>query len=77
MFAVLTHNVDNRYGSKNLLQRGILHRHEKVLLRQGRLQAQTKENYIYIYIYIYMLWFFNDISGLINSFGIALCVVLG
>ena len=33
-----------RYGSKNLLQRGILYRHEKILLRQGRLQAQTQEN---------------------------------
>ena len=31
-------------GSKNLLQRGILYRHEKILLRQGRLQAQTQEN---------------------------------
>ena len=33
-----------RYGSKSLLQRGILYRHEKILLMQGRLQAQTKEN---------------------------------
>ena len=35
-----------RYGSKNLLQRGILYRHERILLRQGRLQARTQENYI-------------------------------
>ena len=33
-------------GSKNLLQRGILYRHEKILLRQGILQAQTRENYV-------------------------------
>ena len=34
------------HGSKNLLQRGILYRHEKILLRQGRLQVQTQENYV-------------------------------
>ena len=34
------------HGSKNLLQRVILYRHEKILLRQGRLQAQTQENYV-------------------------------
>ena len=37
-------------GSKNLLQRGILYRHEKILLRQGRLQAQTQENYVYVLV---------------------------
>ena len=42
----LTRNVARSHGSKNLLQRGILYRHEKILLRQGRLQAQTKENYV-------------------------------
>ena len=60
-------------GSKNLLQRGILYRHEKILLRQGRLQAQTQENYIYIYITFGR--FLIDISGLINSFGLAAFVV--
>ena len=43
----LTSNVARSHGSKNLLQRGILYRHEKILLRQERLQAQTKENYMY------------------------------
>ena len=42
----LTRNVERLHGSKNLLQRGILYRHEKILLRQGRLQAQTQENNI-------------------------------
>ena len=37
---------DLQHGSKNLLQRGILYRHEKILLRQGRLHAQTGENYV-------------------------------
>ena len=32
----LTRNVARSHGSKNLLQRGILYRHEKILLRQGR-----------------------------------------
>ena len=44
--SALTRNVARSHGSKNLLQRGILYRHEKILLRQGRLQAQTQENYI-------------------------------
>ena len=39
--SALTRNVERSHGSKNLLQRGILYRHEKILLRQGRLQAQT------------------------------------
>ena len=38
-----TEVLQSRRGSKNLLQRGILYRHEKILLRQGRLQAQTQE----------------------------------
>ena len=42
--SALTRNVERSHGSKNLLQRGILYRHEKILLRQGRLQAQTQEN---------------------------------
>ena len=33
-----------KHGSKNLLQRGILYRHEKIVLRQGRLQARTQES---------------------------------
>ena len=41
--SALTRNVARSHGSKNLLQRGILYRHEKILLRQGRLQAQTHE----------------------------------
>ena len=44
--AALTRNVEISHGSKNLLQRGILNRHEKILLRQLRLQAQTQENYV-------------------------------
>ena len=71
IFAVLAHNVDIRHGSKNLLQRVILCKHEKILLRQGRLHVQTQENYIYK-----MWWFFIDISGLISSFGLALFVGL-
>ena len=46
----LTRNVARQHGSKNLLQRGILYRHEKILLRQGRLQAQTQENYVYVLV---------------------------
>ena len=42
--SALTRNVARSHGSKNLLQRGILYMHEKILLRQGRLQAQTQEN---------------------------------
>ena len=34
--SALTRNVERSHGSKNLLQRGILYRHEKILLRQGR-----------------------------------------
>ena len=45
-WSALTRNVERLHGSKNLLQRGILYRHEKILLRQGRLQAQTQENNI-------------------------------
>ena len=37
-------------GSKNLLQRGILYRHEKILLRQGKLQAWTQKNYVYVLV---------------------------
>ena len=44
--SALTRNVARSHGSKNLLQRAILYRHEKILLRQGRLQAQTQENYV-------------------------------
>ena len=32
------------HGSKNLFHRAILYRHKKILLCQGRLQAQTQEN---------------------------------
>ena len=39
-----TRNVARSHGSKNLLPRAILYRHEKILLRQGRLQAQSPEN---------------------------------
>ena len=42
--SALSRNVARLHGSQNLLQRGILYRHEKILLRQGRLQAQTQEN---------------------------------
>ena len=45
--SALTLNVDISHGSKNLLQRGMRYRHEKILLRQGRLQARTQERYIY------------------------------
>ena len=41
--SALTRNIERLHGSKNLLQRGILYRHEKILLRHGRLQAQTQE----------------------------------
>ena len=44
----LTRNVARSHGSNNLLQKGILYRHEKILLKQGRLQAQTSENYMYV-----------------------------
>ena len=58
-------------GSKNLLQRGILCRHEKILLRQGRLQTQTQKNNIYEHRVVFM-----NIFGLINSFGLSLFVGL-
>ena len=45
--SALTRNVERSHGSKNLLQRGILYRHEKILLRQGRLQARTQENFFH------------------------------
>ena len=44
--SALTRNVEISHGSKNLLQRGILYRHEKILLRQRRLQARMQENYM-------------------------------
>ena len=44
--SALTRNVSRLHGSKKLLQRAILYRHEKILLRQGRLQAGTQENYL-------------------------------
>ena len=44
--SALTRNVARIHGSKNLLQRGMLYRHEKILVRQGRLQAQTQETYV-------------------------------
>ena len=31
---------------EELASEGILYRHEKILLRQGRLQARTQENYV-------------------------------
>ena len=44
--SALTRNVSRLHRSKNLLQRGILYRHEKIILRQGRLQSRIQENYI-------------------------------
>ena len=44
--SALTRNVEISPGSKNLLQRGILYRHEKILLRQGRLQVRNQEKYV-------------------------------
>ena len=44
--SALTRNVSSPHGSKNLLQRGILYRHEKILLRQERSQARTRKNYV-------------------------------
>ena len=40
--SALTRNVERSHGSKNLLQRGILYRHEKILLRQGRSKTAWK-----------------------------------
>ena len=68
--SALTRNVERSHGSKNLLQRGILYRHEKILLRQGRLHAQTERKQCGE-----IGWFFIDISGCLCSFGLALCVV--
>ena len=38
--------LNTPHGSKNLLQRGILYRHEKISLGRGRQQARTQENYM-------------------------------
>ena len=46
--SALTRNVARSHGSKNLLQRAILHRHKMIYDRQGRLQARTRRNYVYI-----------------------------
>ena len=71
------------YGSKNLFQRAILYRHEKILLSQERLQSHAQKHIICIYIYIDICiciyiytyiengWAFNDFSGSINSFGLS------
>ena len=40
--SALTRNVARSHGSKNLLQRGILYRHEKILLRHGRFNIAGK-----------------------------------
>ena len=48
--SALTRNVARSHGSRSLLQRAILYRHEKISLRQGRLQAQTQEDYVYVLV---------------------------
>ena len=40
--SALTRNVERLHGSKNLLQRGILYRHEKILLRQEDCRPKPK-----------------------------------
>ena len=49
--SALTRNVSSSHGSKNLLQRGILYRHEKILLGREDCRPGTKKT-IYIYIYV-------------------------
>ena len=67
--SALTRNVSSSHGSKNLLQRVILNRHERILLgredcKPGRKKTICKKT----------IGFFIDFSGCINSFGLALCV---
>ena len=52
-------------GSKKLLQRVILYRHKKILCRQGMASNIRAK------LYINLRWLFDDISGLISSFGIS------
>ena len=44
--SALTRNVARLHGSKNLLQRAILYRHNMIYHSPGRLQANTRGNYI-------------------------------
>ena len=48
----LTRNVSSSHGSKNLIQRAILYRHERILLGREDCRPGFKKT-IYIYIYIY------------------------
>ena len=52
--SALTRNVSRLHGSKNLLQRAILYRHEKILLGREDCRPGPKKT---IYIYIYMMVF--------------------
>ena len=67
--SALTRNVSSSHGSKNLLQRAILYRHEKILLGREDCRPGPKETICK------NLMFFHDFSGCINSFGLASFVV--
>ena len=67
--SALTRNVSSPHGSKNLLQRAILYRHEKILLGREDCRPGPKKT-----ICKNLMVFFIDFSGSINSFGLALCV---
>ena len=67
--SALTRNVSRLHGSKNLLQRVILYRHEKILLGREDCRPGPKKTICE------NLMVFIDFSGLINSFGLASCVV--
>ena len=54
---------DTRHGSKNWLQRAILHRHKKIWVCQGRLQAKSRWNY---------LWFCDGFSSISQDWSIRL-----
>ena len=54
--SALTHNVSSSHGSKNLLQRAILYRHERILLSREDCRPGLKKT-IYIYIYINVMVF--------------------
>ena len=63
--SALTRNVSSSHGSKNLLQRVTLYRHEKIFLGREDCKPGHKKT-----IYENVA-FFIDFSGCINSFGLA------
>ena len=68
--SALTRNVSRLHGSKNLLQRAILYKHEKILLGREDCRPGPKKT-----ICKNLMFFFINFSGIINSFGFAYFMV--